>query len=72
MQRDIDAARAVAELREETDGLEAASKELVRVTRMLLEAQIELGLERALAESTAYLDAFGTIDFTAGKLAASR
>ena len=34
---------------------------LTRVTRTLLEAQIDLGPDRALAESTAYLDAFGTI-----------
>jgi butyryl-CoA dehydrogenase len=61
LQRDIDAARNVPELGEETTALEAASAELVRVTRTLLEAQIELGPERALAESTAYLDAFGTI-----------
>jgi butyryl-CoA dehydrogenase len=59
--RDIDAARATESLREETDALAQATDELVRVTRALLAAQLELGPERALAESTAYLDAFGTI-----------
>ena len=59
--RDVAAAHHIAALAEETSALAAASDELVRVTRALLEAQIELGPERALAESTAYLDAFGTI-----------
>ena len=59
--RDVDAARAVESLREETDALTEATAELARVTRTLLAAQLELGPERALAEATAYLDAFGTI-----------
>jgi butyryl-CoA dehydrogenase len=59
--RDIDAARAVEALHEEADALRGASEVLVRVTRALLAAQVELGAERALAESTAFLDAFGTI-----------
>lgn len=45
----------------ERDALAAATDELLRVTRTLLEAQLALGPERALAEATAYLDAFGTI-----------
>ncbi len=37
------------------------ARALVRVTRALLEAQAAHGPDRALAEATAYLDAFGTI-----------
>jgi alkylation response protein AidB-like acyl-CoA dehydrogenase len=59
--RDVEAARTVEALHEESTALAAARDRLAQVTRTLLEAQIELGPERALAESTAYLDAFGTI-----------
>jgi butyryl-CoA dehydrogenase len=59
--RDVVAARTVDALHEESTALAAARDRLAQVTRALLEAQIELGPERALAESTAYLDAFGTI-----------
>jgi hypothetical protein len=59
--RDVAATRGVDALREETAALEAATAELARVTEVLLAAQSELGPERALAESTTYLDAFGTI-----------
>ena len=59
--RDVDAARDLAALAEECTALAAAAERLAAVTRALLEAQIEFGPERALAESTAYLDAFGTI-----------
>jgi butyryl-CoA dehydrogenase len=59
--RDIVAAQAEQSLRDETDALAEATKELLHATRKLLAAQLELGPERALAEATAYLDAFGTI-----------
>jgi alkylation response protein AidB-like acyl-CoA dehydrogenase len=59
--RDVEAARGVAALAEDCATLAAASDRLAQVTRTLLEAQVELGPERALSESTAYLDAFGTI-----------
>ncbi len=59
--RDVEAARTIESLRAQTDALADASNELVRVTRALLAAQVQLGPERALAEATAYLDAFGTI-----------
>jgi alkylation response protein AidB-like acyl-CoA dehydrogenase len=59
--RDVEAARTVDALHEERTALAAARDRLAQVTRTLLEAQIELGPERALADSTAYLDAFGTI-----------
>jgi butyryl-CoA dehydrogenase len=52
---------AVAPLAAEAGQLSAACAALASVTRTLLEAQIDLGPDRALAESTAYLDAFGTI-----------
>jgi len=58
---DVEATRAVESLREETAALVEATDELVRVTRTLLAAQVELGPERALAEATTYLDVFGTI-----------
>jgi len=59
--RELVAARDVEALREETAALAAACEVLATVTRTLLDAQIDLGAERALAESTAFLDAFGTI-----------
>ncbi|MDP9104356.1 MAG: acyl-CoA dehydrogenase, partial [Candidatus Eremiobacteraeota bacterium] len=59
--RDVEGAGAVDEVREEAGVLADATGELARVTRILLAAQLELGPERALAEATAYLDAFGTI-----------
>ena len=58
---DIAAARAVPELAEETTTLADMARLLPDVTRALLQAQIDLGPDRALAEATAYLDAFGTI-----------
>jgi butyryl-CoA dehydrogenase len=59
--RDVDRVRAGAELATEANDLAAACAQLTKVTRTLLEAQIDLGPDRALAEATAYLDAFGTI-----------
>ena len=59
--RDVEAARGVESLRAETAALAAACDALAAVTRTLLDAQQRLGAERALAESTAFLDAFGTI-----------
>ena len=59
--REIDATRDVADLAEEREALGAACETLTRVTRDLLAAQVENGPERALAEATSYLDAFGTI-----------
>jgi alkylation response protein AidB-like acyl-CoA dehydrogenase len=59
--RDVDLARDIEALAEECAALAAACERLAATTRTLLEAQIELGPERALAGSTAYLDAFGTI-----------
>jgi butyryl-CoA dehydrogenase len=59
--RDIAAANAIPELRAEAAALTSACDVLKRVTRTLLEAQIDLGPDRALAESTAYLEAFGTL-----------
>jgi alkylation response protein AidB-like acyl-CoA dehydrogenase len=59
--RDLAAAREVATLREETAALTSACEVLARVTRTLLDAQATVGAERALAESTTFLDAFGTI-----------
>jgi alkylation response protein AidB-like acyl-CoA dehydrogenase len=61
MARDGDRIREVAALVAEAEQLSAACALLAKVTRTLLEAQIELGPDRALAEATAYLDAFGTI-----------
>jgi butyryl-CoA dehydrogenase len=61
IRRDVVDARDVAALAEEAAHLGAACELLERVTRTLLEAQIDLGPDRALAESTAYLDAFGTL-----------
>jgi butyryl-CoA dehydrogenase len=61
IETELEAARAIAALAEEVSRLGAARDTLVRVTRTLLDAQVKLGPERALAESTAYLDAFGTI-----------
>ncbi|MBD5633158.1 MAG: acyl-CoA dehydrogenase [Candidatus Eremiobacteraeota bacterium] len=58
---DIEAARAVPALAEEVEGLTELAALLPAVTRTLLQAQIELGPDRALSEATAYLDAFGTI-----------
>jgi len=59
--RDGIAAREEAGVAEEAATLLSALALLATVTRTLLEAQIDLGPDRALAESTAYLDAFGTI-----------
>jgi butyryl-CoA dehydrogenase len=59
--RDVETGSAQPALAEEAGRLRDACALLARVTRTLLEAQIELGPDRALAESTAYLDAFGTI-----------
>jgi alkylation response protein AidB-like acyl-CoA dehydrogenase len=59
--RDVERACSVAALATEAEELSAACAQLAQVTRTLLEAQIDLGPDRALAESTAYLDAFGTI-----------
>ena len=58
---DVEAARGIPGLEEEVDGLGAIAELLPRVTSTLLAAQSELGPDRALAEATAYLDAFGTI-----------
>jgi butyryl-CoA dehydrogenase len=58
---ELDASRAIPELAEEVGRLSEASQLLAEVTRALLQAQIDLGPDRALAEATAYLDAFGTI-----------
>ncbi|MDQ2858869.1 MAG: acyl-CoA dehydrogenase [Candidatus Eremiobacteraeota bacterium] len=58
---DVEAARGIPGLEEEVDGLGAVAELLPRVTAALLAAQIDLGPDRALAEATAYLDAFGTI-----------
>ncbi|HEY4439132.1 MAG TPA: acyl-CoA dehydrogenase, partial [Candidatus Elarobacter sp.] len=59
--RDVDRVRGVPELAEECTAISAACERLAAVTRTLIEAQIELGPERALAGATEYLDAFGTI-----------
>jgi butyryl-CoA dehydrogenase len=59
--RDVDAAREAGTLTVEREALAEATQVLTRVTRTLLEAQLSLGPERALSESTSYLDAFGTI-----------
>jgi len=59
--RDVARARGVEALAAEAGQLAAACAQLAAVTRTLLEAQIDLGPDRALAESTAYLEAFGTI-----------
>jgi butyryl-CoA dehydrogenase len=61
IERDLNAARRVEALREEAAALTSACDVLAGVTRTLLDAQVSLGPERALAESTAFLDAFGTI-----------
>jgi butyryl-CoA dehydrogenase len=61
IETDLAAARAVPELIEEVARLEELTRLLPEVTRTLLQAQIDLGPDRALAEATAYLDAFGTI-----------
>jgi alkylation response protein AidB-like acyl-CoA dehydrogenase len=58
---ELEAARAVPRLAEEIERLGEAATLLVSVTRTLLQAQIDLGPDRALAEATAYLDAFGTV-----------
>jgi butyryl-CoA dehydrogenase len=58
---ELDASRAITELAEEVGRLSEASRLLSDATRALLQAQIDLGPDRALAEATAYLDAFGTI-----------
>jgi butyryl-CoA dehydrogenase len=58
---ELDAARSVARLAEEVERLTKLTRLLPEVTRTLLQAQIDLGPDRALAEATAYLDAFGTI-----------
>jgi butyryl-CoA dehydrogenase len=61
IETDLVAARSVPELAEEVARLGEMTRLLPDVTRTLLQAQIELGPDRALAEATAYLDAFGTI-----------
>jgi butyryl-CoA dehydrogenase len=61
IESELDAARQVPSLAEEVARLSVARDTLVRVTDTLLDAQVKLGPERALAESTAYLDAFGTV-----------
>ncbi len=60
MREEIEAARAFPELAEEVVRLHEMTELLPAVTRTLLQAQIDLGPDRALAEATAYLDAFGT------------
>jgi butyryl-CoA dehydrogenase len=57
---DVDRIRT-GDLAPEAEQLAVACALLAKVTRTLLEAQIDLGPDRALAEATAYLDAFGTI-----------
>jgi len=59
--RETAAAGEIAAVHDETTALSGACDVLARVTRTLLDAQGTLGPERALAESTAFLDAFGTI-----------
>jgi butyryl-CoA dehydrogenase len=59
--RDVERIGMGTALAAEAAQLSAACGALASVTRTLLEAQIDLGPDRALAESTAYLDAFGTI-----------
>ena len=61
MRADLDAARAFPDLAEETERLAELTELLPSVTRALLQAQIDLGPDRALAEATTYLDAFGTV-----------
>lgn len=61
IESELEAARAIDALAEEVARLGEARDTLVRVTKTLLDAQLKLGPERALAESTAYLDAFGTV-----------
>ncbi len=61
MRAELEAARAFPELAEEVVRLGEMTELLPSVTRALLQAQIDLGPDRALAEATAYLDAFGTI-----------
>jgi butyryl-CoA dehydrogenase len=58
---DVDRIRGSELLGAEAEQLASAYALLAKVTRTLLEAQIDLGPDRALAEATAYLDAFGTI-----------
>jgi butyryl-CoA dehydrogenase len=58
---DLEAARAYPKLAEEVERLTEMTSLLPQVTRTLLQAQIDLGPDRALAEATAYLDAFGTV-----------
>src|SRR5665213_624872 len=58
--RETAAAGEIAAVHDETTALSGACDVLARVTRTLLDAQGTLGPERALAESTAFLDAFGT------------
>jgi butyryl-CoA dehydrogenase len=58
---DLEAARAYPRLAEEVERLTEMTSLLPAVTRTLLQAQIDLGPDRALAEATAYLDAFGTV-----------
>jgi butyryl-CoA dehydrogenase len=61
IETDLAAARSIPELAEEVARLGELTRLLPDVTRALLQAQIDLGPDRALAEATAYLDAFGTI-----------
>jgi hypothetical protein len=58
---DVERIRGSELLGAEAEQLASACTLLSKVTRSLLEAQIDLGPDRALAEATAYLDAFGTI-----------
>ncbi len=55
------AAHASPSFAEEEAALRSALSLLERVTATLLEAQMTLGPDRALAEATDYLDAFGTL-----------
>jgi butyryl-CoA dehydrogenase len=61
IRNELEAARAFPALAEEVARLGEMTELLPAVTRTLLQAQIDLGPDRALAEATAYLDAFGTI-----------
>ena len=69
---EIAAAQGDAELAPLASALADARDRLVRVTRTLLDAQATLGADRALAEATPYLDAFGTIAVGARWLAMAR
>jgi butyryl-CoA dehydrogenase len=72
LQDEIDASASVETLAEDRAALAHAASVLERVTRALLAAQLTLGPERALAESTEYLDAFGTLAVAGRWLAMAR